>query len=147
MCLRGLYCLLLAHSWGHPPPHPQPPTPPQHTHTSLHLYGKRITVGGETHPIPHLYAGFGDAVVWTDSRSCHCPLLSFREILDQLDLMSSDDAQSMMSAVCRIHNGLKVVFCFRHATASHYHHHADLLTCIWHIKCNIPTKSLNACWV
>ena len=36
----------------------------------------------------------------------------------------------MMCAVGRIHNGLKVVFCFRHTTPSHYQHDADLRTCI-----------------
>ena len=29
------------------------------------------------------------------------------------------------------------MFCFGHATPSHYHHHADLLTCIEHIWWNI----------
>ena len=51
-----------------------------------------------------------------------------------LDFICCDSAQPMMCAVGRIHNGLKVVFCCRHATPSGYHHHADLLTCIEHIR-------------
>ena len=39
------------------------------------------------------------------------------------------------------------LFCFRHATPSHYHHYADLLTCIWHLQWNISNACLNACWV
>ena len=32
-----------------------------------------------------------------------------------------------MCALGMIYNDLKVVFCFMHATTSHYHHDADLL--------------------
>ena len=41
----------------------------------------------------------------------------------------------MMYAISRIHNGHKVVVCFRHATPSHYHHYAWLLACVEHKKC------------
>ena len=40
-----------------------------------------------------------------------------------------------MCAISKIHNGHKVVFCFRHATPSHYHHGSWLLTCVEHNKC------------
>ena len=53
----------------------------------------------------------------------------------------------MIYAMCRIHYGLQVVFCIRHATPSHYHHYADLLTCIWHLQWYVPNACLNACWV
>ena len=43
------------------------------------------------------------------------------------DFISSDNAQSMVCAVGRIHNGLKIMFCFKHATPFYYHHHLDLL--------------------
>ena len=43
-----------------------------------------------------------------------------------------------MCAISRIHNGLKVVFCFRHATPSHYHHDAWLPACV---------EGKNAWWV
>ena len=39
----------------------------------------------------------------------------------------------MMRALGRIHNDLQVVFCFRHATPSHYHHDAGLLTGVEHM--------------
>ena len=43
-------------------------------------------------------------------------------------LISTYIAQYMGFAIGRIHYGLKVVFCFRHITASHYHHGARQLT-------------------
>ena len=52
-----------------------------------------------------------------------------------------------MRALVRVHDGLKVVFCFMHATPSHYYHHAALLTCIEHIRWKIPGACVNACWV
>ena len=52
-----------------------------------------------------------------------------------------------LCALGRIHNGHKVVFCFLHATPFHYHHHADLLTCIEHIRWKIPEAFLHACWL
>ena len=42
-------------------------------------------------------------------------------------------AQLMRCVIGGIHYGLKVVFCFKHFTASHYHHDARLLTCIEHM--------------
>ena len=39
-----------------------------------------------------------------------------------------DGAQSMMCAIGRILEGLKVVLCFMHGTPYHYHHYADVLT-------------------
>ena len=42
--------------------------------------------------------------------------------------------QPMMCAVGRIHNGLRVVLYFRHATPSHYRHHAKLFTSVGHIR-------------
>ena len=44
-------------------------------------------------------------------------------------------AQSMMYAMGRIHDGLKVVFCFGSATPPHYHHDAGLLIGVEHRKC------------
>ena len=43
-------------------------------------------------------------------------------------LISTYIAQFMGCVICRIHYGLKVVFCFRHFTAVHYHHYTRLLT-------------------
>ena len=60
--------------------------------------------------------------------------------------VSSDTAQSVMYTVGRIHNGLRVVFCFVHVTPSHYHHHADLLTCIEHVRWKILEACVNVCW-
>ena len=34
-----------------------------------------------------------------------------------------------------------------HATPSHYHHHADLLTCIEHIRWKTPVPCVNIWWV
>ena len=42
-------------------------------------------------------------------------------------------AQLMGCVIGGIHYGLKVVFCFKHFTASHYHHDARLLTRIEHM--------------
>ena len=50
-------------------------------------------------------------------------------------------------ALGRIHNRLKVVFCFMHATPSHNIHHVDLLTCIEHIRGQNPATRENACWI
>ena len=47
----------------------------------------------------------------------------------------------MGCVICRIHFGLKVVFCFRHFTAFHYHHFARLLTGIEYIYINVCTVS------
>ena len=52
-----------------------------------------------------------------------------------------------MCAVGGIHNGLKVVFCYMHASHSHYHHYTELLTCIGHIWRKILEVCVNACWV
>ena len=48
-------------------------------------------------------------------------------------LISPSIAQFMGCVIGRIHNDLKVVFCFRHFTASHYHHDARLLTGLEHM--------------
>ena len=45
-----------------------------------------------------------------------------------------------MCAICRIHNGHKVVFYFRHATPCHYHHGGWLLACVEHNKCLLGTS-------
>ena len=45
-----------------------------------------------------------------------------------LGLISTYIAQFMGCVIGRIHYGLKVVFCFRHFTAFHYHHYTRLLT-------------------
>ena len=74
-------------------------------------------------------------------------MLSFGWILRYLYFISSDSPQSMVCAFGRGHNGLKVLFCFLHATPSHYHHHSDLLTCIEHIRRKIPGAFVNSCWV
>ena len=71
------------------------------------------------------------------------PLLSW--MLGQLESISTDIAQSMMCVISRIHNGLKVVFCFRHATPSYYHHDAWLLTCIEHKKILVEYILLRVC--
>ena len=39
----------------------------------------------------------------------------------------------MMSAVCRLHNGITAVFYFMHVTPCRHRHHEDLLSCIKHI--------------
>ena len=48
--------------------------------------------------------------------------------------------------MCRrqVHYGLKGVFCFMHATPSHYHH-ADLLTCIEYTGWKILEACVNSC--
>ena len=74
------------------------------------------------------------------------PLLLFRWILDDLDFISTDSAQSMMCAFGRIHNDRKVVFCFMHATPSNQHD-TDLLACIEHTRRMTPATSVNACCV
>ena len=48
-------------------------------------------------------------------------------------LISPYIAQFFGCVIGWIHYGLKVVFCFRHFTASHYHHYARLLTGIEHM--------------
>ena len=48
-------------------------------------------------------------------------------------LISPHIAQFMVYVMGRIHYGLKVVFCFRHLTVSHYHHDARLLTGVEHM--------------
>ena len=55
-----------------------------------------------------------------------------------------DITQNMLYAISRIHNGHKVVVCFRHATPSHYHHYAWLLACVEHEKC-LPGISCREC--
>ena len=35
-----------------------------------------------------------------------------------------------MCAICRIHNGLKILFCFRHTTSPHYYHNTGLFRCV-----------------
>ena len=52
-----------------------------------------------------------------------------------------------MCAVGRIHNGLKVVFYFMHASPSHYHHYAYFLTCIDHTRWKILEAWVNGCCV
>ena len=64
-----------------------------------------------------------------------------------LDFISYDSAQSTMCAVRRIHNSLNVVFCFMHATPSHYHHHSGLLSSIENIRRNNLEACVNAGWV
>ena len=49
--------------------------------------------------------------------------------------------------ISRIHRGLKVVFCFKPATLSHYQHLADLITCIEHMGWKILQACLSSCWV
>ena len=61
-----------------------------------------------------------------------------------LESISIDITQNMMYAISRIHNGHKVVVCFRHATPSHYHHYAWLLACVEHEKC-LPGISCREC--
>ena len=61
-----------------------------------------------------------------------------------LESISIDITQNMMYAISRIHNGHKVVVCFRHATPSHYHHYAWLLACVEHKKC-LPGISCREC--
>ena len=41
---------------------------------------------------------------------------------------------SIRCVIGRIHYGLKIVFCFIHFTASHYHHDARLLTGVEHMQ-------------
>ena len=48
-------------------------------------------------------------------------------------LFSTYNIQFMGCVIGRIHFDLKVVFCFWHFTASHYHHDARLLTGVEHI--------------
>ena len=48
-------------------------------------------------------------------------------------LISTYIVQFMGCVIGRIHYGLKVVFCFRHFTAFHYHHHTRLLMGIDHM--------------
>ena len=43
-------------------------------------------------------------------------------------LISTYIAQFIGCVIGKIHYGLKVVFCFRHFTAFHYHHYTRLLT-------------------
>ena len=51
----------------------------------------------------------------------------------------------------RIENSIKhtklLVDCFMDATPSRYHHHADSIICIEHIRWKIPEASVNTCWV
>ena len=46
-------------------------------------------------------------------------------------------AEFMWCVIDRMHYALQVVFCFRHFTASHYHHNARLNTykCLWALSC------------
>ena len=62
-------------------------------------------------------------------------------------VVSSDSVQSMMRSVSWKQYGLKVEFCCRHDTPSHYHHHADFLTCIENIRWKILDACVNVCWV
>ena len=48
-------------------------------------------------------------------------------------LISPYIAQMMGRVIGRIHYDLKVVFCFRHFTVSHYHHDTRLLTGVEHM--------------
>ena len=48
-------------------------------------------------------------------------------------LISPYIAQFIGCVIGRIHYGLKVVFCLRHFTASHYYHDAGLLTGVEHM--------------
>ena len=63
-----------------------------------------------------------------------------------LIFITSDNAQFIMCAIGRLNNDLKVVFCLGHATPSHYHHAASL-TCIEHMRWNIPKAYVNSFWV
>ena len=84
---------------------------------------------------------------WVKGRCLNwLPVLPLLFILDYLDFISSDSVQYMICAISRIHNGLKIVFCFMHAT-SDFDDYADLLTCIEHILWNILEAYVNACWV
>ena len=71
-------------------------------------------------------------------------LLPFRWIPGQLDFIFSGSAQSVVCSVGRIHNVLKVTFCFMHATSAHYHHYTDLLICIEHMRWKILVACVNA---
>ena len=42
-------------------------------------------------------------------------------------------SQFMGCVLDRVHYSLKVVFCLRHFTASHYHHYASMLTGVEHM--------------
>ena len=79
-----------------------------------------------------MLAGYG-GVVWIDSGSCRYSDGFWVSWI----FISSDNAQSVMCAVGGIHHGLKVLSCFMHVTTSHYHHYADLPTCIEHIRWKI----------
>ena len=62
-----------------------------------------------------------------------------------LDFISSDSVQSMMCAVGRIHNSIKVVFCMLLLPLLIIMQ--SLLTCIEHIRWKIPDVCVNTCWV
>ena len=137
---EGCITVLVAHGQRlasvmmHPNQHYRPhPTP---------FMGKSKREGVEWYPVLHLILVRKGSQDWFEV----LPLLSFRWFLDRLDFISSDSMQSMLRALCRIHNGLKVVFCFMYVTPSHYHP-VDFLTCIEHIRWKIPKSCVNACWV
>ena len=62
---------------------------------------------------------------WTEAASLRC-------ISGLLECISTDITQFMLCAIDRIYNSLMVVFCFRYATPSNYHHDAWLLTGVEH---------------
>ena len=68
------------------------------------------------------------------------------DFTDDSYLISRSDARIFLiiSQNKMIHNGHKVVVCFRHATPSHYHHYAWLLACVEHEKC-LPGISCREC--
>ena len=126
--IMGLYvwerCIIILFAHGHDLVSCQfwatPPPPPPFT-------AKHKTWGVEWYP-----AAFPS---WTMRGSLDwfrfLPWLSFSWILGSLDFISFDSAQSIMCAEGRINNVLKVVFCFRHATPSHYRHYADFAHLHW----------------
>ena len=76
--------------------------------------------------------------IWTDAWVC----LHYKWQSGLLDILISPYiAQFMGCVIGRIHCGLKVVFCFRHITAYHYHHNSRVLTgigickCLWSLSC------------
>ena len=52
----------------------------------------------------------------------------------------------MICATAGTHHGPRSVFCFSYPTTCHYHHHAELPTCVKHIQWKIQ-GSVDYCWV
>ena len=87
------------------------------------LTKKKIEQGGHISPLEPSGGG-GGHLNWR----MDLPALLDGNLGCRIVLSSTYIAQFMRCVIGRIHYGLKVVFCFIHFTAFHYHHYTRLLT-------------------